>query len=48
MGYDEQTLEEIGQFYDLSRERIRQIESKALEKLAHPGRINQLRELQQR
>ena len=43
---DEQTLEEIGRVYSVSRERIRQIESKALEKLAHPSRINQLRDLQ--
>ena len=48
IGCDEQTLEEIGQLYDLTRERIRQIESKALEKLSHSSRINQLRDLQQR
>lgn len=48
IGCDEQTLEEIGQLYDLTRERIRQIESKALKKLAHLGQINQLRELRQR
>jgi RNA polymerase primary sigma factor len=29
------TLEEIGRQYDLSRERIRQIEEKAIKKLAH-------------
>lgn len=33
-----QTLEEIGQQFDVTRERIRQIESKALKKLAHPSR----------
>ncbi len=38
----EQTLEEIGQQFDLTRERIRQIEAKALKKLAHPGRASVL------
>jgi RNA polymerase primary sigma factor len=32
------TLEEIGERFDLTRERIRQIESKAMTKLAHPSR----------
>ena len=36
----EQTLEEIGQQFDVTRERIRQIEAKALKKLAHPGRAS--------
>ncbi|MDG4550720.1 MAG: sigma-70 family RNA polymerase sigma factor [Candidatus Contendobacter sp.] len=40
----EQTLEEIGQQFDLTRERIRQIEAKALKKLAHPGRASVLRD----
>lgn len=37
------TLEEIGQAYDLSRERIRQLEAKALRKLRHPSRANILK-----
>lgn len=37
------TLEEIGQVYDLSRERIRQLEAKALRKLRHPSRANILK-----
>ena len=37
------TLEEIGQMYDLSRERIRQLEAKALRKLRHPSRANILK-----
>ena len=37
-----QTLEEIGQRFDLSRERIRQIEKVALHKLQHPVRKKQL------
>jgi RNA polymerase primary sigma factor len=39
-----QTLEEVGQLYSVTRERIRQIESKAIEKLRHPNRSNRLRE----
>ena len=38
----EQTLEEIGQRFRLTRERIRQIEAKALRKLRHPARSNRL------
>ena len=37
------TLEEIGQIFDVTRERIRQIEAKALRKLRHPSRSEQLR-----
>ncbi|MCD6401045.1 MAG: sigma-70 family RNA polymerase sigma factor [Anaerolineales bacterium] len=38
------TLEEVGQYFDVTRERIRQIESKALRKLRHPTRSRPLRE----
>jgi RNA polymerase primary sigma factor len=37
------TLEEVGQDYNLTRERIRQIEEKALQKMRHPSRSNKLR-----
>ena len=36
------TLEEVGQQYEVTRERIRQIEAKALRKLRHPARRSQL------
>jgi RNA polymerase primary sigma factor len=39
----EHTLEEVGQSFDVTRERIRQIEAKALRKLRHPSRSLQLR-----
>ncbi|MCW5875911.1 MAG: sigma-70 family RNA polymerase sigma factor [Anaerolineales bacterium] len=38
------TLEEVGQHFNVTRERIRQIEAKALRKLRHPTRSHQLRE----
>jgi RNA polymerase primary sigma factor len=45
-GFDdgaEHTLEEVGRAFHVTRERIRQIESKALRRLRHPSRANQLR-----
>ncbi len=38
------TLEEVSQYFDVTRERIRQIEAKALRKLRHPSRSSDLRE----
>jgi RNA polymerase primary sigma factor len=40
---NEHTLEEVGQNFDVTRERIRQIEAKALRKLRHPNRSKKLR-----
>ncbi len=40
----EHTLEEVGKYFNLTRERIRQIEIKALKKLRHPARSKLLRE----
>ncbi len=40
----EHTLEEVGQHFAVTRERIRQIEAKALRKLRHPSRSHRLRE----
>jgi len=37
------TLEEVGKQFDVTRERIRQIEAKALRKLRHPSRSEQLK-----
>ena len=38
------TLEEVGQMFDVTRERIRQIEAKALRKLRHPSRCKKLKD----
>ena len=38
------TLEEVGQHFTVTRERIRQIEAKALRKLRHPTRSRKLRD----
>ena len=39
------TLEEIGRIMGVTRERVRQIEARALRKLRHPSRMNILNEL---
>ncbi|MEE8607771.1 MAG: sigma-70 family RNA polymerase sigma factor, partial [Nitrospiraceae bacterium] len=47
-GFDDgsqRTLEEVGQLFALTRERIRQIEAKALRKLRHPSRAHKLHAL---
>jgi RNA polymerase primary sigma factor len=38
------TLEEVGKEFNVTRERIRQIEAKALRKLRHPSRSKRLKE----
>jgi len=40
----QRTLEEVGQLFGVTRERIRQIEAKALRKLRHPNRAKRLKE----
>ena len=42
-GAGERTLEEVAQAYAVSRERIRQVEAKAMRKLRHPSRSRTLR-----
>lgn len=42
-GYS-RTLEEVGRLFNVTRERVRQIEAKALRKLRHPSRMGVLRE----
>ena len=42
-GHESCTLEEVGQQFSVTRERIRQIEAKALRKLKHPSRSRKLR-----
>jgi RNA polymerase primary sigma factor len=43
IGTNEHTLEEVGQQFNVTRERIRQIEAKAIRKLRHPSRSRRLR-----
>ena len=38
------TLEEVGKEFDVTRERIRQIEAKALRKLRHPSRSKKVKD----
>ena len=38
------TLEDVGKVFNVTRERIRQIEAKALRKLRHPSRSKQLKD----
>jgi RNA polymerase primary sigma factor len=38
------TLEEVGRIFNVTRERVRQIEAKAIRKLRHPSRSRPLRE----
>ena len=40
----ERTLEEVGKIFNVTRERIRQIEAKALRKLRHPSRLRKLKD----
>ena len=42
---DEHTLEEVGDKYHSHRERIRQLEARALRKMRHPSRSDSLKEL---
>lgn len=41
-GGDSMTLENVGKVFDVTRERIRQIEVKALKKIRHPSRMKYL------
>lgn len=41
---EEKTLEEVGSIFNLTRERVRQIEKKAIEKLRHPSRSRKLQD----
>ncbi len=46
IGFDkDHTLEQVGKHFSITRERVRQIEAKALRKLKHPGRRNALKVL---
>ncbi|HNK62705.1 MAG TPA: sigma-70 family RNA polymerase sigma factor, partial [Anaerolineales bacterium] len=40
----EHTLEEVSRYFDVTRERVRQIEAKALRKLRHPSKSRELRD----
>ena len=41
---ESRTLEEVGEIFHVTRERIRQIEAKALRKLRHPSRSRKLKD----
>ncbi|MCY4557929.1 MAG: RNA polymerase sigma factor RpoD, partial [Chloroflexi bacterium] len=43
-GGDPQTLEEVGKVFGVTRERVRQIEARAIRKLRHPAWSSQLRD----
>ena len=43
-GYNEMTLQQIGNIFGLTRERIRQIEAKGMRRLRHPLRANKIKE----
>lgn len=42
---NERTLEEIGKLFNVTRERIRQIEARALSKMRHPTQTEELKEI---
>ena len=43
-GFTREHLEEVGRIFNVTRERVRQIEAKAIRKLRHPSRSRPLRE----